>query len=45
MPMKKITRTQLRITDIHESDDTLQAAASTSEHNTPTLFPEAEIDD
>jgi hypothetical protein len=45
MPLKKFTRTQLRVTDIHESDDTLQAAASTAERTTPTVLPEAEIDD
>ena len=45
MPPKKFTRTQLRVTDIHESDDTLQAAASTAKRTTPTVLPEAEIDD
>jgi len=35
----------LRVTDIHEIDDTLQAAASTAKHTTPTLLPEASIDD
>jgi hypothetical protein len=35
----------LRVTDIHESDDTLQAAAWTAERTTPTVSPEAEIDD
>jgi hypothetical protein len=44
MPPKKFTRTQLRVTDIHGSDDTLQAAASTAERITPTVLPEAEID-
>jgi hypothetical protein len=44
MPPKKFTRTHLRITNIHESDDTLQAAASTAERTTPTVVPEAEID-
>jgi len=44
MPPKKSTRTQLRVTDIHESDDTLQAAASTAERATPTVLQEAEID-
>jgi len=44
MPPKKSTRTQLQVTDIHESDDTLQAAASTAERTTPTILPEAEID-
>jgi hypothetical protein len=42
---KKLTRTQLRVTDIHESDDTVQVAASTAEHTTPTVLLEAEIDD
>jgi hypothetical protein len=45
MPPKMFTRTQLRVTDIHKSDDTLQAAASTAEHTTPTVLLEAEIDD
>jgi len=45
MPPKKSTRTQLRVTDIHESDDTLQAAASTAGRTTPTVLPEARIDD
>jgi hypothetical protein len=45
MPPKKFTRTQLRVTDIHESDDTQQAAASTAERTTPTVLLEAEIDD
>jgi len=45
MPPKKFTRTQFPVTDIHESDDTLQAAASTAERITPTVIPEAEIDD
>jgi hypothetical protein len=35
----------LRVTDIHDSDDTLQAAASTAECPTPTVLPEAKIDD
>jgi hypothetical protein len=39
------TRTQMRVTDIHESDDTLKAAASTTERTTRTVLPEAEIDD
>jgi hypothetical protein len=34
----------LRVTDIHEGNDTLQAAASTAERTTPTVLPEAEID-
>jgi hypothetical protein len=45
MPPKKVTRTQLRVTDIHESDDTLHAAASTAECTTPTVLLEAEIHD
>jgi hypothetical protein len=45
MPPKKFTRTQLRVTAIHETDDTLQAAASTAEHTTPTVLPEAVIED
>jgi hypothetical protein len=45
MPPKKFTRTQLRVTNIHESDHTLQAAASTAERTTPTVLPEPEIDD
>jgi len=35
----------LHVTDIHEIDDTLQAAASTAERSTPTVLPEAEIAD
>ena len=34
----------MRVTDIHESDDTLQAAASTAECATPAVLPEAKID-
>jgi len=34
----------LRVSDIHESDDTLQEAASTAERTTPTVLREAEID-
>jgi hypothetical protein len=45
MPPKKFTRTQLRVTDIHESDDTLQAAASIAERTTATGLLEADIDD
>jgi len=44
MPPKKSTRTQLHVTDIHERDDPLEAAASTTERATPTVLPEAEID-
>jgi hypothetical protein len=42
---KKFTRTPLRVTDIHESDDTLQAAASSPERTTPMALLEAKIDD
>jgi hypothetical protein len=45
MPPKIVTRTQLRITDIHASDDTQQAAASTAERTIPTILLKAEIDD
>lgn len=45
MPPEKFTRTQLRVTDIHESDDTLQAAASTAERTTSIVLPAAKIDD
>jgi len=45
MPAKKFTRFQLRVTDIHKSDDTLQAAASTTERTIPMVLPEAKIDD
>jgi len=31
MPPKKFTRNQLRVTDIHQSDDSLQGAALTAE--------------
>jgi hypothetical protein len=44
MPSKKSIRTQLRVTDINESDDTLQAAASTTERATLKFLPEAKID-
>jgi len=43
MPPKKSSRIQLHVTDIHESDDTLQAAASTTDRATPTVSPQAEI--
>ena len=33
------------VTDIHESDDTMRAAASTAKSTTLTVLPEAEIDD
>jgi hypothetical protein len=45
MPLMKSTRTQLHVTNIHESDDTLQAAALTAEHTTPMVIPEAGIND
>jgi hypothetical protein len=45
MPPQKFTRSQLPVTDTHESDDTLQAAASTAERTTLTGLPEAEIVD
>jgi hypothetical protein len=38
------TRTQFLVTDIQESDDTLQAVTSTAECTTPTDVLEAEID-
>jgi hypothetical protein len=44
MPPKKSTRTQLRVTDIHESEDTLQVVALTAERTTPTVLLEADID-
>jgi hypothetical protein len=44
MPPKKSTRTELRITHSHVSHDTGQAAASTVESVTPTVLPEAEIE-
>jgi len=45
MPPKKFTRTQLRIADIHDSDDTLQTAASIVERATAAVVPKAKIDD
>jgi len=45
MPPLKFTRTQLRVADIHDSDDTLQTAASIGERATPAVLPEAKIDD
>jgi len=44
VPRKKFTQTQLRVTDIHESDDTLEATASTTERTTAMVLPEAESD-
>jgi hypothetical protein len=35
----------LLVTDIHESDDTLQAVALTAKLTAPTVLPEAKIDD
>jgi len=35
----------LHVTDIHESDDTLQAVATAAEHTTPTVLAEPIIDD
>jgi len=35
----------MHVTDIHESDDTPQAAASTGERTCPQVLPEAKIDD
>ena len=34
----------MRVADIHESDDTLQTAASRAERATPAVEPQAEID-
>jgi len=45
MPPKKFARTQLRVADIHDSDDTLQTAASIAERAIPAVLPEVEIDD
>jgi hypothetical protein len=45
MPPKKFTSTELSITDINESDVTLQAAASTAERTAPTVSTEAAIED
>jgi len=39
MPPKKFTRTQLRVADIHDSDDTLQTVASIGERATPAVLP------
>jgi hypothetical protein len=44
MPPQNCTTTHLRVTDIDESDDALQAAASTAEPTTPTVLAEAQID-
>jgi len=44
MPPKTFTRTQLRVADIHGSDETLRTAASIAERATPAVLPEAEID-
>jgi len=45
MPPKKFSRTQLHVTDIHYSDDTLQTVVSIAERATPAVSPEAAIDD
>jgi len=45
MPPKKSTATQSLVTDIHESDETLQAAPFSAELTTPTVLPEAQIHD
>jgi hypothetical protein len=45
MPPKKFATTQMRVTDTPESDDTVQAAASTAEQSTPMVLPEAKIDE
>jgi hypothetical protein len=44
IPSKEFTRTQLRVTDIHDSDDTLQRVASIAERTTPTILLEVDID-
>jgi hypothetical protein len=43
MAPKRFTRTQLHFTDIHERYNTLLAAASTAEHNTPLVLPDVDI--
>jgi hypothetical protein len=45
MTSKKSTRTQFRITDIYESEETLQAVALRAERATLMALPVAEIDD
>jgi len=45
MPPMEFTRTRFRVTDIHESDDILQAAALRAECTAPTVLLEAGIDD
>jgi len=45
MPPKKFTTTQLHVTDIHDSDDTLQTAALIANRATAAVLPEAEIND
>jgi hypothetical protein len=44
MPPKKSTRTQLHVTDSHETDDTLQVSALAAKCVSPMVLPEAEID-
>jgi len=38
----KFTNTQLRVTDIHDSDETLQTAAAIAKCSTPAVVPQAE---
>jgi len=45
MPPKKFTGTQLRVTDIHDNNDTLQTVALIAKCATTAVLPEAEIDD
>jgi len=40
-----VTRTQLRVTTIHKSDDTLQEAALTAELTAPTCLLQCQMDD
>jgi len=44
MPPNKFTRTQLRVADIHDSDETLQTAESIGEFATHAVVAEAKID-
>jgi adenosyl cobinamide kinase/adenosyl cobinamide phosphate guanylyltransferase len=45
MWLKQSTRTQLHVTDMDDSDVTLQAAESTAEGTAPMFLHEAEIED
>jgi len=45
MPLKMFSRTQLCVTEIHDSVDTLQTVVLIAEHATPAVFPQAKIDD